>query len=197
MSNYLAQFIKAYELSQGTVDFENIKTSEYFEQCWEERNSVQMQQEIIDYTQIAKSYFEEFKQRKELSSLVNRCHEVSQNFADVISELNKELGITRNPLFITIGNVKFKDEYLYKADFEALEKRFQDGIKSKVPMDFHVWITLPDLSIIDMTLHASMLNDEGNEDINVCQLITDVDGSHSLFEYEPLFVHTDIMSLID
>lgn len=156
-----------------------------------------MKQEIKEYIQIAKSYFEEFKQMKELSSLVNRCHEVSQNFADVITELNKEPGIERKPLFITIGNVKFEDEYLYKADFESLEKRFQDGLKSKVPMDFHVWITLPDLSIIDMTLHASMLNDEGNEDINACQLITDIDGSSSPFEYEPLFVHTDIMSLID
>lgn len=196
-TNYLTQFVEAYELSLSDVSFESIKSREYFESCWAKRNDEQMKKEIQGYIENARDYFEEFKSRKELSSLVKRCHEVSQNFADYICELDKQLDIKRESLFITIGNVKFDGEYLYESDLDSLKKRFQDAIKSKVPMDFHVWITLPDLSIIDMTLHATMLDEEGNDDIKACKLITDFDDSESPFEYEPLLVHNDIMSLID
>lgn len=203
-SKYLEQFKSAYknfEINTNEVNQEleeKIEQMEkYFDECWQKKDSNKMKSDIKKYCELAEEYFKEFKKHKGLESLVKRCHEVSQNFVEITSGLYDEVGINYKPIFITIGNVKYGGEDLYTTDTSNLTERVRRGVKSNVPMDFHVWVTLPDLSIIDISLHSTMLDSEGNEEISKCKIIRWREDKDCEFDFEPLFIHTDIVSLVE
>lgn len=197
---YLEQLYVAYNsflrvcIETDTVD---IETKKYYEECWKYRDEKETKREVKIYKEYANRYLMEVKVREGLDSLAYRCHQISQNFVENMYRMKNHIDVTERPLLVTIGNVKYAGEYLYKADIPNLEKRFKFGAKSNTPIDFHVWITLPDLSIIDLTLIVTSLVNDGQKNISSLNVTTWREDQESKYEYEPLFLHNNLMSLIE
>ncbi|MBU1667665.1 hypothetical protein KKC13_04545 [bacterium] len=204
---YLEQFKNAYtsymrDFPQSKIGEEDVtKMQKYFNYCWENREQEEMKYDVTKYKEEANEFFTAYKTAKGLDWIVNRCNDVSKNFLEYLEKINYQSTAYNKPLFLTIGNVKLEGEDLFTIDNNTLKEKISSCEKYTTPIDFHVWITLPDLSILDMTLDASLLDSEGIRNINSCNMITwreDLLNPYPLkLEYQPLYIHTDISLLID
>lgn len=161
------------------------------------RDSIGMKHDVDKYKEKANDFFNVFKKEKGLDWIVNRCNDVSRFFLDYLNAIDHKSVIYDKPLFITIGNVKLNQVYLFDIDTTNLSEKISNDTKYTNPIDFHVWVTLPDLSIIDMTLDGSLKYDCGNFDIESYKIIMWREDKECDLEYEPLYIHTNIRLLID
>lgn len=201
-SKYLQQFTNAYhtfmkESKHLDQELYDINGMQNILECWKDRDTLGMKYDVDKYKEEANHFFNIFKKEKGLDWIINRCNDVSRFFLEYLSGIEHKSKIYDKPLFITIGNVKLDQKYLFEIDTTNLSEKISNGTKYTTPIDFHVWVTLPDLSIIDMTLDGSLKYYCGNFDVESYKIIMWREDKESILEYEPLYIHTDIRLLID
>ncbi|RUO73301.1 hypothetical protein [Idiomarina ramblicola] len=78
-----------------------------------------------------------------------KCHIVNDNFIRNYNDISKGYPIK---MYMTIGNVYFKNEIQYEEQtVDTLKSIIKKG-PSAEPLDTHVWLTLEDGCVLDLTL---------------------------------------------
>lgn len=88
-------------------------------------------------------------------TLANQCHNISQSFFDLCTK-NRITEICG--MAITIGNVKYKGKELYKATPEYIKETIDKGFQPEEPLNLHVWLTLVDMSVLDLTIIPTLIS---------------------------------------
>ncbi|MDC0434102.1 hypothetical protein OAM69_00480 [bacterium] len=97
---------------------------------------------------------------------------------------------------LTVGDVSFDGQKLFDVSRSTLESAVAQGISTQDKPRFHVWLTLADMTIVDLTIInqlASLLHicapSSDNELLNVWR--TERKGR---FDYHPMLVDDDFLS---
>jgi hypothetical protein len=124
------------------------------------------------------------------------CHAISHGFAESLQllPLGQEL-----PLAITIGNVSYRGTSLYQVTYEKIDAIISHGFDASKTVDVHVWITLQDMTVVDLsllsTLAAMGLTDSLSPSAD--QVLIWREDSVSDFEYEPLLVDNEFFLKVE
>lgn len=97
---------------------------------------------------------------------------------------------------LTVGDVSFKGKKLFDASRQTMKSVVANGISTKDKQLFHVWLTLADMSVVDLTIINQLTikgllqeSDSNNQLLNVWRSERKGD-----FEYHPLLVDDDFLS---
>lgn len=102
------------------------------------------------------------------SSLASQCTPVHLMLKSVLKE---NLGINS---VITIGD-RFWDDYIYcEMSYKSINEELSN-VKQDQPIKAHVWLTLPDGTILDCTgeAHADLLFERGEHPLEQCLMYVD------------------------
>lgn len=125
--------------------------------------------------------------------IAHSCHAVSQGFYETWMRLPDV-----PPLNITIGNVYFQGENLYQVSKTSIKRILNEGNQVDKTIDLHVWLTLDDLTVIDLTilstLRAKSLLQEQSIDSNVLIWREEDPGE---FRFEPLLIDNSFFQKVD
>ncbi len=85
----------------------------------------------------------------------DQCHSVSQSFFDRCTELNitKDCGMA-----VTVGNVKYKGKSVYPTTKEYIKNLIAEGFNPEQSLDLHVWLTLPNMAVLDLTIIPTLIS---------------------------------------
>ncbi len=64
--------------------------------------------------------------------------------------------VNKNYMTITIGDVSFDGERLFNTKQSTLEECIRNGISTVDQPKFHVWLTLADMTVIDLTIISQL-----------------------------------------
>lgn len=113
---------------------------------------------------------------------------LSQNCGHAHAEIYHLLESFDERVYLTIGNVVINNQPWLKITPENLIKELEKG-KSKDHMNMHVWLTLPDMSIMDFTIRPNQdmnRNIKNSIEDSIIYLAPDeLDKDHY---YEPMLV---------
>lgn len=59
---------------------------------------------------------------------------------------------------LTVGDVSFNDQRLFNASRDTIHQAVAHGISTKDDQQFHVWLTLADMTVIDLTINSQLLD---------------------------------------
>lgn len=89
-----------------------------------------------------------------ITQLGRRCHTLSDNFNRGWSAHVGNMPIW---LLLTVGEVKYKQESVYDITQSKVEDCVRRGFQPNEALGVHVWLTLEDMTIFDLTIMASLL----------------------------------------
>lgn len=129
-------------------------------------------------------------------NLAHSCHSVSHGFLK--SWENSDLGGAL-PLAVTIGNVHYKGQNIYNVSKSALKRILNVGHNTNEKLNVHVWLTLDNMTVFDLTILASLAAMEiipplQEEESPVLVWREDSPGE---FNYEPLLIDNTFFDLVD
>ncbi|WP_121627792.1 hypothetical protein [Poseidonibacter antarcticus] len=148
----------------------------------------------LDFKKMIKELVIIYYQSVGLINLVNKCHLHSDNFRELLSYYDME-----EYAYITVGNVYYKKENIYNLSKQKLKRIINEGKSLNKELDVHVWITLYDMSILDLTIMSTLKNKgllNSSIDINNPSLIWK-ESLESDFYYEPLYIDNDFLEKVD
>jgi len=128
--------------------------------------------------------------------LGRRCHIYSDQFNRAF---RAHIGDGAAWFFLTIGEVKFRRESVYDITEQKVISVFQRGFQPNEELGVHVWLTFEEMTIVDLTIMASLLRlgwiDRSEYDRNPvvvgkAEQLTD-------FEYQPFLVDNDFAGRVD
>ena len=127
--------------------------------------------------------------------LGRRCHVFSDHF-------NRRWRTNPdNPiwLLLTIGDVKHKGESVYDVSEFDVIRTVKRGFRPDEQLKIHTWLTLEDMTIIDLTLMASLLrlNWVSESEYRKIPVIIGKPDELSDFEYTPYLVDNDFVARVD
>lgn len=97
-------------------------------------------------------------------------------------------------LYLTLGNAKIYDEYLFKIEPNEVTNLINNNIRS--PLNIHGWLTLPSMEILDFTLPTTFCVvkklTEGLGSV-VVKHYSELTGG---MEYEPMYIGEDFLKKI-
>ena len=139
-NNYLELFKAAIDLTKRhkiKIDVDYIDVSENY---LNSENYILIERKLIEL-------FPDFS----LGSLACQCHIASYTMKPIIeSLLNTEV-------YLTIGSLKINNDYIFEFNEDLTEDFLSNKLDfSKQNIPFHVWLTLPNLDIIDFTYGHSL-----------------------------------------
>ncbi|WP_052502762.1 hypothetical protein [Halarcobacter anaerophilus] len=101
--------------------------------------------------------------------------------------------ITDNNFMYTIGYVKYNDKLMFEQTEKSLKNMLNYGIQSiDGSINIHVWLTLPSMEIIDLTL-ATTLGKVWNKPELIGRLFTRHADEFDGMQYIPLLVGDDFL----
>jgi hypothetical protein len=127
--------------------------------------------------------------------LGRRCHVFSDHF-------NRQWrNVPNNPiwLLLTIGEVKYKGDSVYDiSEFDVI-RTVKRGFRPDEPLNVHAWLTLEDMTIIDLTLMASLLrlNRFTEPEYRKMPVVIGKPDELADFEYTPFLVDNDFVARVD
>jgi hypothetical protein len=128
--------------------------------------------------------------------VAHACHAMCQGFNDIFDNSPHSEG---GDLDISIGNVFYKDSNIYELTQNRLNSVMADGFQPNTELPLHVWLTLPNLTVVDLTIVPTLL-DKGVEltfQEKEDKIILWKENEPSNFRYEPLLVDNSFMHRID
>lgn len=81
------------------------------------------------------------------------CHAISHGFFETWQQLPYSEAF---PLAVTIGNVWIKGRNLYEVTRPSLERLLLEGFNPDSNVDVHVWLTMSDMTVIDLTIMSTL-----------------------------------------
>lgn len=141
----------------------------------------------------AEQYIKSLEMR---APIEHSCHATSHGFAETFNSLPFADEV---PLAITIGNIYYKGKNIYGVTHRKIEHILTKGFEPEKTIDVHVWLTLVDMTVLDLTvlstLHALGLSEVAPTRGN--SVLVWNQGSHPEIEFEPLLVDNDFFSKVD
>jgi len=124
---------------------------------------------------------------------VRACHAVSHGFRHTwaqnpLSELF--------PLQITIGAVRVRGQNVFDVTIESVKRTVENGYRKGQTVDVHVWLTLPDLTVLDLTL-LSTLRARGDAIDHQSAVLVWHPSNAGIFDYEPLMLDNDFYDRVE
>lgn len=128
--------------------------------------------------------------------LGRRCHVFSDHFNRAW-----RASLPNNPiwLLLTIGDVKHRGESVYDVSEFDVVQAAKCGFRPDEPLRVHVWLTLEDMTIIDLTLMASLLRLKWVSESEYKEMPVVIGKPDELadFEYTPYLVDNDFVSRVE
>jgi hypothetical protein len=122
--------------------------------------------------------------------------DLSQNCGHAHAEIYHLLDSFGEQVYLTIGNVVINGKHSLKVTPEALVKELEKG-ECKGLMNMHVWLTLPDMSIMDFTIRPNQdLNNNVHSDIESSIIYLRPDEVDQDHYYEPMLVGAEYLQRI-
>ena len=117
----------------------------------------------------------------------HKCLEYSARALQLIEDAQDQDISPPVPVFLTIGNVKYKGKYIdaYKVSEKDIKSLVEVGPNNS-KINLHAWVTLYDLTVFDLTLQYT-LYEQGEFEGKPSVLIGQNDKSD--FEFEPIVVN--------
>lgn len=163
---------------------------------FEQNQYVYNQEPLVHFEALVIKLCKEYVGNIPSKHITNACHAICQGFNDAFdASANREQG----DLDITIGNVFYKNRNIYQLTENKLDSLMSDGFQSDKELPLHVWLTLPNLTVIDLTIIPTLL-DKG-EVLTPREIESNIiiwkENDHSNFRYEPLLVDNSFMHRVD
>jgi hypothetical protein len=178
--SYLNSFADAIHYTDTNFDKKDIL--DFLEQNLRERQPLEraLKNKKIERMAFESAYLTGYHQLK------HNCLEASFNFFKLIEE---KLG---GGCFLTVGDVKYNGTSIFNVTAEGVFNILRNG-KSKEDMNAHVWITLPDLTVLDLTIISTLI-ERGQihlQDAPENPVLTWREDISSKFFYHPIIVDKD------
>ncbi len=204
--SYLNQFVDALKYS-AKLNKEYSKLNPNFNEIYELLQSYQVPE--------AKEYYDEFIKaieklantyliRREENNLQNTscCHVVSHNFIPFYNNSMKEVldkKIKPPHMDITIGEVTHKGTSLYNVSKSSIKKIINAGFQPDETLDVHVWLTLENMTVIDLTIMRNLhiRGSISDADLKEKPVIIWRDDKPSALHYTPLLIDNDFLNKVD
>ena len=99
---------------------------------------------------------------------------------------------------ITIGNVYYRGQNVYKTTKSKIKQILAEGFQPTKTLDVHVWLTLSDMTVVDLSI-LSTAEAKGSEikKYSDSHVLIWRDGQPSDFHYEPLLVDDQFYEKVD
>lgn len=138
---------------------------------------------------------------KQNNELANSCHGLSHAFRLVWESLTHNSGYnigTDYPLFVTIGNIYYKNENIYNLSKSSLKKILNEGNATDKTLDVHVWLTWQDMTVVDLSIISTLIRREkmDSPDDGSLALIWTEDNPGD-FWFEPILVDNNFFNKVD
>lgn len=126
--------------------------------------------------------------------IAHACHSVSHAFRHNFRSL-PEVGQAFE-LAITVGNVYYRGENIYQASRNSIQELIQRGPRSGEELPVHVWLTLEDMTVLDLTVLASLRYHGRYDGENEGMLVWN-ESDPGDFRFEPLLVDNLFATRVD
>lgn len=126
--------------------------------------------------------------------VAHACHSVSHAFRHNFRSL-PEVGDAFE-LAITIGNVYYRGENIYHANRDRIRDLILRGPRAGEELPVHVWLTLEDMTVLDLTVLAS-LRHQGRYDGERDGMLVWKESEPGDFFFEPLLVDNLFATRVD
>ena len=124
------------------------------------------------------------------------CHSISHGFAETLqqTDLADEL-----PIAMTIGNVWFRNQNVYGVTRERIERTIVEGFDPDKTIDLHVWLTLSDMTVVDLSILSTLpaLGLSASIPQDGSSVLIWREDQQSDFIYEPLLVDNQFFSKVE
>lgn len=87
-------------------------------------------------------------------SPLNQCHSFSQQFFE--NWMEHDFGKIA-PVAITIGNVVYEGKDVYQVSKSSLKRTINEGFQPDKSLELHVWLTLPNMAVLDLTIVPTLV----------------------------------------
>lgn len=198
MMSYLEQFIDAVQFKRK-IDRTFRPTTDQISalhKMFTEQSLAASSEELLHMRELIWSSATRDTDHLPMPRLINQCHAVSQSYFERYEQT--EFG-ERLPLYITIGNVFFQGHNVYGLSKSKLRTIVNRGPDAREKLDVHVWLTLSDMSVMDLTIVPTLkarglITADSDEFDRVLMWDENTPGP---FRYEPLLVDNDFLYRVD
>lgn len=143
-------------------------------------------------------YFLEGRNNMNPGSIAHQCHIVSHGFKTFFDQNCSVQSLPQLAnLKMTVGNVFYKGENIYKATKRSVCETIDAGRKLDRELDFHVWLTTSDMTVYDLSIIPTLRAKGHNIGSDVDPLIVWRQGDKSDFIYKPLMVDNELADKVD
>ncbi|MDR1007993.1 MAG: hypothetical protein LBL65_05465 [Campylobacteraceae bacterium] len=184
---FLAKLDKAYRKTQP--DFDEIKRV-----FMSNMIDLKSEYEVLrgKLRLLANSYLDHFDGPEVFA---NQCHSLSQEFLDIWQEVELARAF---PLTVTIGNIFYKGENIFNISKSSLKRTLNEGMVIDKPLNAHVWLTLDDATVIDLSIISTLIRREKiiySKEMPLALIWNESEPDDYLFE--PLLVDNNFFWKID
>ena len=143
-------------------------------------------------------YFVEGRNNMNPGSIAHQCHIVSHGFKAFFDQNCSQPSLPQFVnLKLTVGNVFYKGENIYKATKRTVRETIEAGRRLDRKLDVHVWLTASDMTVYDLSIIPTLRAKGHNIDSEVDPLIVWRQGDKSDFIYKPLVVDNEFADKVD
>ncbi|MBY0419339.1 MAG: hypothetical protein K2W88_14915 [Pararheinheimera sp.] len=98
---------------------------------------------------------------------------------------------------ITIGTVEYRGKKIYDVDKISIKKMIKDGPKIEQQLNAHVWLTLSDLTVLDLTISPTLVDRGYVKSGTLPDYIIWREDRASDFRYTPILQHNNFIDAVD
>jgi hypothetical protein len=126
--------------------------------------------------------------------VANSCHSVSHAFRHSFRNLPSVGEVFE--LAITVGNVSYRGENIYQASRDRIRDLIMQGPRDGEDLPVHVWLTVEDMTVLDLTILASLRHRGQYEGHSEGMLVWKANDPGD-FLFEPLLVDNLFATRVD
>lgn len=166
---------------------------DYLLESTSEKRAPKYQEFVPDLPKIARRFI---RGHDPISELGRRCHIYSDQFNRAF---RARAGSGAACFFLTIGEVKFRRKSVYDITEQTVITVFRRGFQPDEELGVHVWLTFEEMTIVDLTIMASLLRigwiEQSEYDRN--PVVVGKAAQLAEFEYKPFLVDNDFAARVD
>jgi hypothetical protein len=131
----------------------------------------------------------------ERGPIEHSCHATSHGFALSLSNLMGNAA----PVAITIGNVVYKGKNLYSSTRGSIQNLVQRGFDQSSTIDTHVWLTLSNMQVIDLTIIPTLkaMGIYESPPLMEHKVLCWREDELGDFDFEPILVDNDFFNKVE
>ncbi len=148
--------------------------------------------ELAAFRKLASHYVESCAQR---GAVAHACHAISDAFMMTLSNITQ----IPLPLAITIGDVWVKGKKKYGVNRSGIDQLIRTGFDQSKFVDAHVWLTLSDMTVIDLTILSTLHAEGALDGVNGLGdgILVWREDEPSDYVFEPLLVDNAFFSKVE